>query len=72
MKTILKFILVAFVFTATAQEKELPPEGGTPKGFKLPEKQVVTLDNGLKLVMVPYGAIPKVSINIVEKTGNLA
>lgn len=71
MKTILKFILVAFVFTATAQEKELPPEGGTPKGFKLPEKQVVTFDNGLKLVMVPYGAIPKVSINMVVKTGNI-
>ena len=71
MKTIIKFLLVAFVFSATAQEKELPPEGGTPKGFKLPEKEVVTLDNGLKLVMVPYGAIPKVSVNITVKTGNI-
>lgn len=71
MKTLIKYILVAFVVTATAQEKELPPEGGTPKGFKLPNKEVVTLDNGLELVMVPYGAIPKVSINVTIKTGNI-
>lgn len=72
MKTIIKFFLVfLIVITSFAQEKELPPEGGTPKGFKLPAKEVVELNNGLKLVMVPYGAIPKTSINIIVKTGNI-
>lgn len=71
MKTLINYILALLVATAVAQEKELPPEGGTPKGFKLPEKEIVTLDNGLKLVMIPYGEIPKVSVNITVKTGNI-
>ena len=53
------------------QEKELPPEGGAPKNFTLPAKEVVEFDNGLKLVMVPYGAIPKATIRISVKTGNI-
>ena len=64
----LLFIPAGFV---NAQEKELPPEGGTPKNFNLPDKEVVQFDNGLKLVMVPYGAIPKASILISIKTGNI-
>ncbi len=72
MKKIVSIIiLLAFTFTLKAQEKELPPEGTTPKGFTLPKKEVVTLDNGLKLVMVPYGAIPKATINITVKAGNI-
>lgn len=64
----LLFIPASFI---SAQEKELPPEGGTPKNFNLPDKEVVQLDNGLKLVMIPYGAIPKASILISVKTGNI-
>ena len=56
---------------AIAQEKELPPEGGTPKNFNLPEKEVIEYDNGLKLVLIPYGAIPKASIQFSIKTGNI-
>ncbi|MDM9631879.1 M16 family metallopeptidase [Robiginitalea aurantiaca] len=54
-----------------AQEKETPPEGGTPKDFTLPEKQVISYDNGLTLVMIPYGSIPKASIRFNLKTGNI-
>lgn len=54
-----------------AQEKELPPVGGTPKNFNLPEKEVVEFDNGLRLVLIPYGSIPKASIRINLKTGNI-
>ena len=53
------------------QEKEMPPQGGTPKNFTLPAKEVVDFDNGLKLVMVPYGAIPKATIRVSVKTGNI-
>lgn len=70
-KYILHIIAAVFVLTAYAQEKEQPPKGGAPKDFTLPEKQEVTLDNGLKLVMIPYGAIPKATINIMVKTGNI-
>lgn len=72
MRTALLYIMtVAFVWTLSAQEKQLPPEGGEPRAFNLPEKQVVQLDNGLELVMVPYGAIPKATISIQVKTGNI-
>ncbi|MEM7380180.1 MAG: pitrilysin family protein [Bacteroidota bacterium] len=63
--------LVLMVFPLMAQEKETPPDGGTPKNFNLPEKEIINFDNGLKLIMVPYGSIPKASIRINIKTGNI-
>jgi len=54
-----------------AQQKELPPIGGTPKDFVLPDKESITLDNGLNLVMIPYGSIPKATIRVAVKTGNI-
>ncbi|WP_411030920.1 M16 family metallopeptidase [Spongiimicrobium sp. 3-5] len=73
MKNILTFCLaIALSVSFTnAQEKEQPPVGGEPKGFSLPKKEVVNFDNGLTLVMVPYGAIPKATINFNIKTGNI-
>ena len=68
MKKIVSILmLLALTITLHGQEKEMPPEGATPKGFTLPKKEIVTLDNGLKLVMVPYGAIPKATINFTVK-----
>ncbi|HNQ26749.1 MAG TPA: insulinase family protein, partial [Aquaticitalea sp.] len=69
-KLIILLVALAFTHSLIAQEKELPPKGGTPKGFTLPKKEVIKLDNGLKLVLIPYGAIPKATINISIKTGN--
>jgi len=72
MKTIHIYILTFFFsFSLIGQEKEQPPKGGEPKNFKLPNKEVVILDNGLTLVMVPYGSIPKATIRISIKTGNI-
>ncbi|SFR45784.1 Predicted Zn-dependent peptidase [Robiginitalea myxolifaciens] len=73
MKKIL-FTFVAALLSLgslSAQEKEMPPQGGTPKNFNLPEKEVITFDNGLELVMIPYGSIPKASIQFSIKTGNI-
>ena len=71
-----KFILITLVLciviaiTSMAQ-KETPPIGGEPKDFSLPEKLTGTLENGLNYVLVPYGAIPKVTVRLVVKTGNI-
>ncbi len=72
MKNITIYLL-AFFFSASlvAQEKEQPPKSGEPKNFTLPAKEVVKLDNGLTLVMVPYGSIPKATIRFSIKTGNI-
>ncbi len=61
---------IVLTFSAHAQ-KQTPPEGGTPRDFKLPEKKISKLPNGLTTTLVPYGAIPKVNINVVIKTGNI-
>jgi predicted Zn-dependent peptidase len=66
--------LIAFLFSMAVingQEKEQPPKGGEPKNFNLPKKEVVSFDNGLTLVMIPYGSIPKANIQFSIKTGNI-
>ena len=73
MKRIIAYtlILAMIPFLGISQEKELPPEGGTPKGFTLPEKETFTLENGLSGVLIPWGSIPKATIQFVVKTGNI-
>jgi len=67
----LLFLALFIVLPGNGQDKETPPQGGEPKDFKLPVKEVINYDNGLTLVMVPYGSIPKATINITLKTGNI-
>lgn len=72
MKKHLYILMFCFsVVSVVAQEKEEPPKGGEPKDFNLPEKEVITYDNGLELVMIPYGSIPKANIQVVVKTGKI-
>ncbi len=52
-------------------QKQTPPAGGTPKDFKLPERKRSQLPNGFASTLVQYGAIPKVNINLIIKTGNV-
>jgi len=52
-------------------QKQTPPEGGQPKAFTLPRKQEFSLPNGLRVTMVPYGAIPKVTVAAYVNTGNI-
>lgn len=52
-----------------AQEKEMPPVGGTPKDFNIPAQKTVLLENGLKTVMVDYGLVPKVTIQLYIGAG---
>src|SRR5688500_18262459 len=63
-------LLVAASSTAVAQ-KQTPPAGGTAKDFKLSDKSVQTLANGLKTTLVHYGELPKVTVSLIIKTGNV-
>ena len=65
----LSLLFLAFVVPVRAQQT--PPEGGQPKDFKLPEKVTFTLDNGLQATLVQYGALPKVTANLIMRTGNI-
>lgn len=53
-------------------EKQSPPVPGTPKDFRVPAPTKFTLDNGLKVTLVPYGTVPKVTIELAVVGGNAA
>ena len=73
MKKIILSILAATIILSAVLEaqKQLPPEGGKPKDFTLPQKQQFKLSNGMEVTLVPYGAIPKVTVSVVVRSGNL-
>ncbi len=70
MKHLLSFLLLALLVLPT-QAQQTPPPGGEPKDFDLPNQTNFTLDNGLQVTLVPYGALPKVSIQAVVQVGNV-
>lgn len=53
------------------QAKQAPPPLGTPKDFKLPQRREFTLDNGLQVTLVPFGKVPKASVRLVVRSGNI-
>lgn len=64
-------VLFAGVQGGPAAGAQQPPEPGAPKEFRVPEATELTLDNGLRVTMVPYGDVPKVDVQLVVRTGNV-
>jgi len=68
-------LALAFSFLSAAfaqeSEKEAPPLGGAPKDFTLPAKDKFDLENGLRATLVPFGSVPKSTISIIVRSGNL-
>ena len=52
-------------------QKQTPPAGGAPKAFTVPAHESYALANGLKVTLVPYGNIPKVTISLALRGGNI-
>ena len=50
---------------------EAPPAPGPTPPFELPATTVFTLPNGLKVTLVPYGAVPKTHVSLVVRLGNV-
>lgn len=60
------------LFSAPAfSQKQVPPAGGKAKDFKLSEKAIQNYANGLKTVSVHYSELPKVTVSLIIKTGNV-
>jgi zinc protease len=66
-------VLTAAVLAAMPAfgQKQAPPAGGPPKAFTLPAHETYALANGMKVTLVPYGNIPKVSVSLALRTGAL-
>ena len=57
---------------AVAQDfPSTPPEPGEPQPFEIPEGETFTLDNGIDVTLVPYGALPKANVLAVVRVGNV-
>jgi zinc protease len=71
--TIFALLAISLVSAISAQEaeKETPPPGGTPKDFSLPAKESFGLDNGLQATLIPFGSVPKTTITVIVRSGNL-
>ncbi|MFH1070155.1 MAG: insulinase family protein, partial [Candidatus Glassbacteria bacterium] len=52
-------------------QKETPPAGGQPKNFVLPAQRNFTLDNGLTVTLVQFGDVPKVTVSLAVRAGNI-
>ena len=64
--------VVATIAAAGAQQqKQQPPAPGAPKDFVIPSPKRFTLSNGLPVTMVPFGQVPKVTIQLVVQAANL-
>jgi zinc protease len=51
-------------------QKQTPPEGGPAKAFTVPAHETYKLPNGLTVTLVPYGIIPKVTVDINVVAGS--
>jgi predicted Zn-dependent peptidase len=73
MKVFVALAAATFVVTpALAQEgKETPPVGGEPRDFRIPETRSFVLDNGMEVTLAPYGWLPKATVQLVVRAGNL-
>ncbi|MFY9552753.1 MAG: pitrilysin family protein [Thermoanaerobaculia bacterium] len=70
-KTALLLSLLPLLASALFADKQAPPAPAPPKGFSVPAPRTLTLDNGFGVTLVRYGTVPKVSISLAVRTGNI-
>ena len=64
-------MLIAGLLLSAGTFAAEPPQPAPPEPFSVPETREFTLDNGLEATLVPYGSLPKVTVQVVVRTGNL-
>ena len=69
--TISALIVAAAASSTLLAQKQTPPEGAPPKAFTVPAHESYTLPNGLKVTLVPYGIIPKVTVSMAINAGSI-
>lgn len=63
-------LAVATLAAAQAPARQAPPAGDPPKPFTLPAAETFRLPNGLGVTLVPYGTVPKATIQVSIDAGN--
>ena len=65
------FVLAGLTAIPALAQKQTPPTGGLPKPFTVPAHESFTLPNGLKVTLVPYGNLPKVTLTLMVRAGTV-
>jgi zinc protease len=65
------FAVAAALAMPARGQKQTPPVGGAPKAFSVPAHETYALANGMKVTLVPYGNIPKVTVTLSLRSGNI-
>ncbi|MBW3566439.1 MAG: hypothetical protein KY410_00535, partial [Proteobacteria bacterium] len=71
LQSLFSAVFVIGMLSAGTVHTAEPPAAAPPKPFTIPEASELRLDNGLQATLVPYGSLPKVSVQVVVRTGNL-
>jgi predicted Zn-dependent peptidase len=70
-KLAIGFIAASVLVAPGLAQKQTPPVGGAPKAFTVPAHETYALANGMKVTLVPYGNIPKVTVSLALRSGNI-
>jgi zinc protease len=70
-KLAIGFIAAGVLVAPALAQKQTPPVGGAPKAFTVPAHETYALANGMKVTLVPYGNIPKVTVSLALRSGNI-
>ena len=70
-KLAIGFIVAGVLVAPALAQKQTPPVGGAPKAFTVPAHETYALANGMKVTLVPYGNIPKVTVSLSLRSGNI-
>ena len=68
-RTISIFALAAAL--PVAAQKQAPPQGEPARPFTVPAHQTYALPNGMKVTLVPYGILPKVTVSVAIDAGGI-
>jgi predicted Zn-dependent peptidase len=70
-KTLLVAGTIFLTGISASAQKQTPPQGSAPKPFTVPAHETYSLPHGMKVTLVPYGNLPKVTVSVVVNSGNL-
>lgn len=51
--------------------REAPPAPAAPRPFTLPQMTTYALPSGLQVTLIPYGNVPKATVLVAVRTGNI-
>ncbi len=72
MRTITAAALLLLAVPSVAlAEKQPPPVAGPARGFTVPEPKTVTLSNGFRMTFVEWGTVPKATLVLELRSGNV-